>query len=75
LAKKLDVVQESYSDLNTKLLACKDLKQLQTWLSDTVASGVLYRALRIHGRLNTVRRAQEIDAIKKTCMAAQKVRA
>ena len=75
MAKKLDVTQESYNDLNTRLLACTDLAALQKWLSDTVASGVLYRALRVHGRLNAVRRAHEIDTIKQTCMASQKARA
>ena len=74
MAKKLDVTQESYNDLNIRLLACTDLAALHKWLSATVASGVLYRALRVHGRLNAVRRAQEVAAIKKTCMAAQKVR-
>jgi hypothetical protein len=75
LAKKIeDVTQISYEDLNTALLECDDLMQLNKWLSAVVASGVLYRALRVHGRLNAVRRAQEVQAIKKTCMAAQKVR-
>ena len=71
---KIDVLVLSYGDLNSALLECTDQKQLHHWLSTTVASGVLYRALRVHGRLNAVRRAQEITAIKKTCMAAQKVR-
>jgi hypothetical protein len=72
--KREDVTFLSYSDLNTALLECDDLKVLNAWLSATVASGVLYRALRVHGRLNAVRRVQEVQAIKQTCMAAQRVK-
>ena len=71
---KVDVLELCYTDLNNALLACTDQNELHQWLSDTVATGVLYRALRVHGRMNAVRRAQEVAAIKKTCMAAQKVR-
>jgi hypothetical protein len=75
LASKIeDVTRLSYGELNDALLECDDLALLNRWLSEVVASGVLYRALRVHGRLNAVRRAQEVAAIKKTCMAAQKVR-
>jgi hypothetical protein len=74
LTKKFEPLEASYEELNTALLACADLTLLNRWLSAVVASGVLYRALRVHGRLNAVRRAQEVATIKKTCMAAQKVR-
>ena len=76
MAKKSeDITALSYSEMNDALLACNSQEQLHHWLSDTVATGVLYRSLRVHGRLNAVRRAQEVEVIKKTCMAAQKVRA
>ena len=71
---KVDVLELCYTDLNNALLECEDQAVLHRWLSATVASGVLYRALRVHGRLNAVRRAQEVATIKKTCMAAQKVK-
>jgi hypothetical protein len=46
------------------VLACEDVPTLNRWLKATVEGGqTLYRALRIHGRLNAVRRAQEIKAI------------
>ena len=71
--KSEDVTALSYGEMNDALLACDDQNELHKWLSDTIATGVLYRALRVHGRLNAVRRAQEIATIKQTCMAAQKV--
>jgi hypothetical protein len=60
--------------MNTALLACEDVGQLQRWLTETVASGLLYRALRVHGRMNCVRRAQEIRNIKTTIAAANILR-
>ena len=68
------VTELSYSEMNDALLACDDQAMLQQWLSATVASGVLYRALRVHGRLNAVRRAQEVAGIKQTIQAAQKAK-
>ena len=77
MAKKIKaeipVVDLSYSEMNDALLACDNQAVLQQWLSATVASGVLYRALRVHGRLNAVRRAQEVAGIKQTIQAAQRV--
>ena len=55
----------SWRDLNTTLLECEDVPTLRRWLSEVVAEGrSLHRALRVHGRLNAVRHAQEVAAIK-----------
>lgn len=55
----------SWPELNRALAALQDVKILQRWLRDTVAGGSLYRALRVHGRMNAVRREQEIAAIRR----------
>ena len=60
----------SWTRLNVVLLKCKDTTQLQRWLAETIPTGRLNRALRIHGRLNAVRRAEELVAIKKGTQAA-----
>lgn len=62
----------TFYDLNRMLLETEDVAQLQRWLDEAVAEGVLYRALRVHGRLNGVRRQQELKAIKAACDAAQR---
>jgi len=62
----------TFYDLNALLLQTEDVDLLQKWLNQTVAEGILYRALRIHGRLNGVRRQQELSRIRKACSAAQK---
>jgi hypothetical protein len=63
----------SWGDLCTELLQCDDVATLQGWLEQELrpdyAQPTLYRALRIHGRMNAVRRAQEITAINKRCAA------
>lgn len=72
--RKLDITKLTYPDMNAALLACEDVGQLQRWLTETVASGLLYRALRVHGRMNCVRRAQEISDIKAKTAAVSRLR-
>jgi hypothetical protein len=62
----------AWKQLNTDLLACDDVVRLQRWLTATIKTGHLGRALRIHGRLTAVRRAREIQAIKTMVAAVQK---
>ena len=52
------------------LLECGHVPTLQRWLDETVSTGSLYRALRVHGRLSAVRRAQELEALRKGIVAA-----
>lgn len=59
------VTKLEWKQLNDNLLTCEDVHVLQHWLDVTVRSGKLYRALRVHGRLNAVRRKQEIAAIRR----------
>ena len=64
MPKNQDVTVLCYTDLNTELLACNDVDTLQAWLADTVKTGSLYRSIRVHSRMNAVRRAQELADIK-----------
>ncbi len=59
-----DITEIGWAELNKKLLATTDEKLLSRWLEATLASGSLYRALRVHGRLSAVRRQREIRDIK-----------
>lgn len=61
----VEVTQLSWADLNELLINTTDEKQLAKWLEETVRSGSEYRALRVHGRLNAVRRQREIEDIKR----------
>lgn len=54
--------------LNEELLDCEDTARLGAMLKKEVGAKCLYRALRVHGRLNAVRRAQEIRAIEAACL-------
>ena len=61
----IDVTGLSWSRLNEALLECDDLVTLQRWMEAAIADGdTLLRVLRIHSRLNVVRRAQEVKALK-----------
>ena len=61
----------SWSNLCSQLLLCSDITTLQHWLAVTVTGGMLYRALRVHGRMNAVRRAQELAEIKQRCVKSK----
>lgn len=55
----------SWAQLNEVLLECDDLPTLKRWVNEMAAeSGSVYRVVRVHGRMNAVRRAQEIKVIK-----------
>jgi hypothetical protein len=55
----------SWSRLNEALLECDDLIVLQRWMEEAIAgSDTLGRVLRIHSRLNVVRNAKEVKALK-----------
>ena len=68
--RSTDPNELSWSNLCSQLLLCNDVATLQRWLAVTVTGGVLYRALRVHGRMNAVRRAQELAEIKQKCGVA-----
>lgn len=72
--EKLDITKLSYTALNTTLLECNDVSVLMDWLTKTMATGVLYRALRVHGRMSAVRRAQELAKIRLTIEAVKVAR-
>ena len=57
----------SWSLLNEVLLATENLNDLQQLLEAITTSGRMARALRVHGRMNTVRRAIELREIKRRC--------
>jgi hypothetical protein len=65
--RSTDPNELSWSALCSQLLLCSDVATLQRWLAVTVTGGMLYRALRVHGRMNAVRRAQELEEIKRKC--------
>jgi hypothetical protein len=67
MAKHEDINAMSWPQLNDALLECEDVAKLSRWLKATVATGVRYRALRVHGRMNAVRRDQELRAIHAAC--------
>jgi len=57
----------SWGELNNVLLECEDVPTLQRWLREmTRSASGRYRALRVHSRMNAVRRAQEVKAIQQT---------
>lgn len=65
----------SWSELNEALLGCEDMRTLGAWLDETVESTMsLARALRVHARLNLVRRRAEMEEIKWKVMARQRSR-
>lgn len=64
----MDINALQWKDLNELLLNTDDEPTLRRWLQQTLEGGLpVYRALRIHGRLNAVRRAREIEDIKRKC--------
>ena len=67
ILRSTDPNELSWSNLCSQLLLCSDVATLQRWLTITVNGGVLYRALRVHGRMNAVRRARELAEIKRRC--------
>ena len=64
--KRERVAGMSWSRLNAALMETEDERQLASWLEEALASSSLglHRMLRIHGRLNCVRRAREIREIR-----------
>jgi hypothetical protein len=62
----------SWTDLNDLLRKCADLPQLSQWLETAIEDGVISRAVRVYGRLSTVRRAGELRELKAKVMEAQK---
>ena len=73
--KGMDVTTLSWPALCDLLLKTDDVELMRGWLAATVKTGSTYRAMRIHGRMNGVRRAQEIEAIKRMLAEANKERA
>ena len=57
----------SFNELNESLMACSNVSELQVWLEVEKASGCLYRAVRVHGRLSAVRREAELKDILRMC--------
>ena len=57
-----------WPDLCAAVLECDDVPTLQRWLDDMLATATPgeapYRALRIHKRMNKVRRQQELAVIR-----------
>ena len=64
----------SWSQLNAALMETEDEGKLAAWLKEMLdgASMSMSRALRIHGRLNGVRRAREIKEIRERVAAKRK---
>ena len=62
----------TWAELNVALMTA-DERTLARWLRETVATGSLYRALRVHGRLNALRKEREIAEIRTRCLAGKVV--
>jgi hypothetical protein len=62
----------TFNALNASLMACADIDELRAWLEAEKASGCLYRALRVHGRLSAVRREAELKDIRRSCSKPQR---
>ena len=61
----VDVISLSWFRLNEALLKCDDLVVLQQWMEVAITGGdTLLRVLRIHSRLNVVRRTREVKALR-----------
>ena len=56
----------TWSQLNVALMTA-DERTLTRWLRETVATGSLYRAIRVHGRMNALRKEREIAEIRAAC--------
>lgn len=67
--KAKGVNQLGWAELNSALMTANEA-MLARWLKVTVASGSLYRSLRVHGRLNAARKEREIAEIKAACVKA-----
>ena len=67
--KAMNVTALSWSQLCALLLDTDNVVTLQRWLEQETLAGKMYRALRVHGRMNAVRRDKEIRAIKQSCGA------
>ena len=67
----------SWARLNEELMATDDEVKLAAWLREALdgASMSMGRMLRIHGRLNGVRRAREIREIQDAIKRKKKQRA
>ena len=69
------VIGLSWSQLNEALLECDDVATLQRWLAEVTAkTKSVHRALRVHSRMNTVRRAKEVAETRRLVHANGKVR-
>lgn len=66
------VAELSWKELCDLLLETDDIGVLHQWVTDMAYGGSLYRTMRVHGRMNAVRRAQEIKAIKTMLAAVNK---
>ena len=67
MTEEVDVNALSWTALNAALLECEDQERLRLWLGQAVCDarpGAATRALRVYGRYATVRRAQELGALK-----------
>jgi hypothetical protein len=60
-----EVLALNWPELNRVLLECTDEVELQCWLAAATADGRKTRIKRIYGRLSAVRRANELEALKK----------
>jgi len=69
---KLNLMDLSWSQLRETLNDCQDQKELERWLTTMTAHGSFTRVMRVYGRLSTVRRQNEVAALKMGVMAAQR---
>lgn len=53
-----DVLNLTWRELNTELMHCHDVAQLESWLAAEMAAGRRTRSKRILGRLWAVKRAE-----------------
>jgi hypothetical protein len=64
----IKVAELGWPELCHLVLECDDVSTLQRWLDDMLATArrgdAPYRALRIHKRMNKVRRQQELAVIR-----------
>jgi hypothetical protein len=67
VAQAHNVNNLTWAELNVALMTA-DERTLTRWLRDTVAAGSLYRGLRVHGRLNALRKEREIAEIRAACV-------
>lgn len=69
---KPDVTQLSWAELNESLLKCDDAVILRHWLDAILLTGSVTRAMRVYGRMSTVRRASELRELRAQLKLRQK---